>query len=193
MAGIPERVDMRALENGEREMIEIGKVINGQAERDAIHVALAPVVASAKLKAGQHVGLDAYGRATTFAKPIGIVDPFLTCDVALGQRFWLFLYQNSVTSLRHEWTHPAFVAKESEPSLAERNLRAFAEEVGMSYSALLCAARSYLETGDWHTIYGSDTPDIVYEKSDEFWVWYEAVTGKRVEEDKRGTFIGCSC
>jgi hypothetical protein len=91
----------------------LGRLIeDGDRRRDAVHIAVAPVTAAERLTPGQHVGLVAgetehVGPAETC---IGIVDPFLTQPVEVGQRFWLFLYPNTVTSLRHYWTHPAFTA-----------------------------------------------------------------------------------
>lgn len=75
--------------------------------RDAVHIAVAPVMAGERLEPGDHVGMirDAAFRN---ADTIGIVDPFLTQNVPHGARFFLFLYPNTITSLRHVWTHPTF-------------------------------------------------------------------------------------
>ncbi len=89
---------------------QLGKLIEGPVGRDAVHVAIAPVVAGERLRPGSHVGLvmgEALGDSPDGAA-IGVVDPFLPDFVQPGQRFWLFLYPNTVTSLRHIWTHPAF-------------------------------------------------------------------------------------
>lgn len=94
----------------------IGRLITGAAQRDAIHVAIAPVVAAEVLKPGQHVGLDIRGRAEVNCKAIGIVDPFLLELVGEGEQFYLFLYPRTVTSLRHEWTHPAFPSAPPTPA-----------------------------------------------------------------------------
>ena len=92
-----------------RDVPNVGELIDTEARRDAIHVAVAPVEAAEDLLPGQHVGLLA-GRASGGIEPVGVVDPFLKAVVRQGQRFWLFLYPNTVTSLRHVWTHPAFMA-----------------------------------------------------------------------------------
>jgi hypothetical protein len=95
---------------------KIGELITEPVGRDAIHIAVAPVVAVDYLEPGQHVGLVTPGNLENVAalsdtKLIGIVDPFLTARVEPGQRFYLFLYPNSITNLRHVWSHPAFAAK----------------------------------------------------------------------------------
>ncbi len=87
----------------------LGKLIEGVAHRDAVHIAVAPVVAGIPLKPGQHVMVvDGQAFATILEDCIGVVDPFLQQDVKTGQRFYLFLYPNTITSLRHVWSHPAF-------------------------------------------------------------------------------------
>lgn len=100
-------------------------------DRDAIHVAVAPVEVEdfdsderwgqpggGGLPPGTHVGLTrdrSWGDLPIVtADPeqrgelIGVIDPFLTVPVRHGQRCWLYLYPNTVTNLRHDWTHPSF-------------------------------------------------------------------------------------
>jgi hypothetical protein len=93
---------------------QLGQVIeNGDRRRDAIHIAVAPVTAAARLIPGQHVGLVEQGNLELVGpceRNIGVVDPFLAQPVEPGQRFWLFLYPGTITGLRHIWTHPAFAA-----------------------------------------------------------------------------------
>ena len=86
----------------------LGKLVEGNPPRDAVHVAVVPVEAGVALEPGQHVGLSSDGTATPTRPHIGIVDPLLTARVQPGQRFWLWLYPGTITSLVHHWTHPAF-------------------------------------------------------------------------------------
>ncbi len=93
---------------------QLGKLIEGEAGRDAVHIAVAPVTAGEKLLPGERVTIQADGRAIglpTGSRGVGIVDPYLTAAVEEGQRFYLFLMPGTVTSLRHVWTHPAFKSK----------------------------------------------------------------------------------
>lgn len=89
----------------------LGKTPGADARRDAVHIAVAPVIAAESLEPGQHVGLSERGRAILARvgiEGIGVVDPYLTEHVREGEKFWLFLYPGTVTSLRHVWSHPAF-------------------------------------------------------------------------------------
>jgi hypothetical protein len=112
--------------------LKLGQIIKDpNAARDAIHIAVAPAVAGEDLVVGGHVRIN--GDTAAYGEPsVGIVDPYLTEDVRKGQRFWLFLYPQTVTSLRHAWTHPAF-ASESLPlsgvALSESWLRMYAARV----------------------------------------------------------------
>lgn len=82
----------------------LGTVIDKNEKRDAIHLAVNPTQARELLRPGQHVGVGG-----TTANPVGIVDPFLNGPVQPGEWFWLVVYPRQITSLRHVWSHPAFM------------------------------------------------------------------------------------
>jgi len=183
--------------------LEIGKVITGEQQRDAIHVAVAPVEAADVLLPGQHVSL-LEGRAVrvpTGQKTVGVVDPYLTAPVKAGERFWLFLYPGSITSLRHEWAHPAFEGLRPDPALESRAwLEDVAKSVGYTYGRLMAAARDWVDSdGDAMTYDNTETYKDVFVpgKFDEFWRHYEAVTGRPLSENVKSYglygFFTCSC
>jgi len=165
--------------------LKIGQIINQPQQRDAVHMAIVPMEAGERLQAGLHVGLldgkavitDARRVLRRGLKAVGIVDPFLTVDVQKGDKFWLFLYPGSITSLRHDWTHPAFGAVEgtqefSAKQLSETWLRDFCDREGINYSYL----RDHESVGDredlcdslgdnkefarhWAVVMGKECPD----------------------------------
>jgi hypothetical protein len=175
---------------------KLGQLIEEGAQRDAIHIAVAPVIASTKLQPGDHIGFvesnqEAVGPS---ASPIGIVDPFLKGVVQKGQRFWMFLYPNTITALKHVWAHPAFidaVPQRDPKGDSDAWLHHFADEVGADYYEMMRVAESHCEDdwgdylcegGRWE---GQSTPD-------EFWTHFAAVTGKTPKDGPTGIF-SCSC
>lgn len=172
------------------ENLKLGQIITNDQARDAIHIAVAPMQAAEKLSPGQHVaviGTEAWASAGT---PVGVVDPYLKADVKKGQRFWLFLYPGSISSLRHEWTHPAFVADAGKTE-SEMWLRAFADRLfsydpdyGSRFDVLIANA----ENGGFGTDieYGEDC-----EPNDEFWMHFERYTGRKVLH--RPSYFRCAC
>jgi hypothetical protein len=186
----------------------LGLLIDGEAKRDAIHVAVAPAIADDFMAPGAEVGFVAPGdcsRVGFAEKKIGIVDPFLKKAVRPGERFWILLFQKSVTSLRHAWTHPAFpdeavsesVAMASDPGdgeKAKRRIETIAAALDLTYTALMRGAKEWLDYEEYQTEIGRehwrDTFPIYCE---EFWKCYEIVTGTPVPEEKRQQFFSCSC
>lgn len=173
--------------------VKLGELITNDRHRDAIHVAVAPVVAGEDLFPGDRVRVenDIAHKPVSPLAPIGIVDPFLNAKVKEGQRFWVCLLPGTITSLRHEWTHPQFQGQ-NEKSASEQWLREFAEEVGVSYKMLMEAIDARLES-DWdYHVLSYDTPDVCSQKLREMWDHYENITGKRVK-DKTMQVFTCSC
>lgn len=181
---------------------ELGKLITTTVHRDAIHIAVAPVEAATTLQPGQHVTVvdgKAYGGP---GKQVGIVDPFLMSMIKPGEKFYLFLYPNTILSLRHEWVHPAFPEttqpeKSFDKAKAEEWLRDYAAKVrpydaegrGKDY-----AYRQFIEDAkegdifyhgrDCHGLYDVDDANELFEN-------LSIVLGYRVNGDSFS--YSCSC
>lgn len=161
----------------------IGELITDDCQqRDAIHVAVAPVVAYEKLYPGQLIGLrdgtnEAVSRPRREAhNTIGIVDPFLVGPVYPGDKFWAFLFPNTVTGMRHEWQHPAFVEFSHGVPAAWEYMRGLA--LGTDYTAedLVEAGRDYLRSG--YRLVQQDSETLREDtNAREYWKHFQAITG----------------
>jgi len=181
----------------------IGKLIDESERRDAIHIAMAPVVASQMLLPGEDIGFIASNQVDVgrkCAKHIGIVDPFLEKPVITGERFWMLLYPNTISSLRHEWTHPDFmtIPPEVTPANGERKatsiawIKDFADKIKQHYDSLMRAAETWVACADYTYDNSESYKDVDYEKWSEFWKHYSIVTGEDTSKMTASPFT-CSC
>lgn len=173
----------------------LGKVIEGDQQRDAIHVAVCPVVASHNMRPGAHVGfVDGSRELVAYVdNTIGVIDPFFPEGTIIkkGQRIFLFLYPGSITSLRHDWTHPAFSDCVSDAvARSETRLREIADMLEVHYEDVI-SPNFEVVCGDYINN-GEDIRDLWYDVQEEFWLHRKVVTGEDVPEDHRGGFT-CSC
>lgn len=180
----------------------IGTILTQDARRDALHFAVAPVTARGTLQAGDHIGVDAQGFATIgTGNLLGIVDPFLRDVVNAGERFWMFLYPNTITAQRHVWDHPAF-AQEHQTYLpagaspSEKWIREYADGIGLEYTELMLGADDWVRSkarGEWggYLVQGGLLEGVSTDLA--FWDHYEAVRGKTVPAEHKQSFFSCSC
>lgn len=170
--------------------------------RDAIHLAVEPIIAPCALMPGWHVTAD--GLPATPGKGVGIIDPFVTTPIEKGTKVWLVVYPRQIKSLRHVWTHPAFpdepavIHGDDAKKRAESALRSICGRWdGPDYDEFIrIAVGEYVprEWGSW-TI---DNERLLSTGSDasgdippEVWDYVEIVTGKRCVA--RPTYFSCSC
>lgn len=191
--------------------LKIGQLIEGSAQRDAIHVAVVPLVAGETLYRGTRVRLKS-GSLEVVLKgdynedAIGIVDPFLSDDycwrLEKGQRFWCFLFPGSVTGMRHEWQHPAFMNVRPPGSMDEEWLREFADRWNFDWDELIQAATCARDPnaeeweGPYVTARGVDLHSAgeLGEDHDLFWEHLEGYTGQKFDQAHReGMGWSCTC
>jgi len=165
------------------------------AKRDAIHCAIIPISAPQTLYPGEHIDQNGIPGGDN---NIGIVNPFLKEPVEEGELCYLFVYPNTVTSLRHEWTHPAFddvTIQEHDPEdvrLAKEQIDYLAENLNWSYDQLMAAAKKWIDI-KYYTYENTETYKNEYwGRQEEFWRNYEIVTGTKVS-DHSASFFTCSC
>jgi hypothetical protein len=180
----------------------LGTIIDDTQARDAIHLAVEPVIAADRFYPGDRVALGPDGTAVKVGKIVGIVDPFLEEPVKRGERFWLVVLPRTIRSLRHVWEHPDFpVPQEVAPKEAEANdqvsesrkwIEGFAARIDQTYSRLMNAAESWVEYEDY-TYDNTEAYKAHWDQFPEFWKHYQIVTGKTVEDGKQEAFFTCSC
>jgi hypothetical protein len=182
--------------------------------RDAIHLAVEPVIAGEMLGAGARIKITdgkAYAEYTDAA--IGIVDPFVAGPVRPGDRFWLVVLPRTITSLRHVWSHPLFPEEpassyhadadehyvaDDPKSSSERWIADFAAKIDQTVPRLMRAAEDWLESregGGWgdYTYDNTEAYKDHWDKFPEFWKHYEIVKGVEVPEKDKESFFTCSC
>jgi hypothetical protein len=191
----------------------LGTILDETAARDAIHVAVATVMAACKLSPGAHIGV-CDGQAGTHHLPfIGIVDPFLERSVQVGEIFWIFIYPRTVTSMRHLWTLPALpdsrqtltvdgvhTAQEWK-DISEKWLRDFIRTADCpSYDIVIEAATGNYRSEDGKCYSNNDGDYIMFMNLNahgdippEFWTHIEIVTGKSIPTNRRASYFTCSC
>lgn len=174
----------------------LGNVIT-EGARDAIHLAVEPVIAGCLLHPGEHVGI-VNGVATRRAeKKLGIVDPFIVGRVMKGQKFWLIVYPRQISSLRHVWEHPDFqqnvqgVPSEATLMSSESWLRDFCENNDApNLDSLLnkIADGDYEIDGEYFYVGDADGHCNI---PTTFWHHLEIVSGKSFPV--RAQHFSCSC
>lgn len=193
--------------------VTLGKLVEGNPGRDAIHLAVVPMVAGEDLQPGSHVRIDNEKAVETINDDgIGIVDPFLRDRVTEGQTFWLCLYPNTITSLRHVWEHPSLPPSESQSESANTDKIATSMEWLESYVRKHCpywvevvdgeppesdgGLFRFLKLVKYHRkifYYGSDCHSLYDVKdAEELFYHLSIVLGRRINADYFEAFT-CSC
>lgn len=192
--------------------LNLNELPGPDAVRDAIHIAVIPLIAgedlyggAVQLKVGtKNVALRAkdsyYG-----GESIGIVNPWHPASqgdyenvVRKGEAFYCLLNPGSVTGMRHHFQHPVFDSEPVEMSDSESWLRQFAQEWNFDFDELIKVGVNVQKATDrwqyWITACGRDLHSAgeLGEDCDLFWYHLERHTGKQVDKDKR-ELLGWSC
>jgi len=185
--------------------VKLGELIVGPAERDAIHVAVVPLVAGEELYSGSKFRL-AFGSTQVALRgdyndkdsgnpAIGVVDPFLgDLYIRKGQRFWGVLFPGTVTGMRHHWQHPAFDHPPKAGNEHELWLRQFADKWNFDFEELISAGKGDSEYVVAQGVDCHSKNDLDDDEHTLFWHHLEAHVGKEFDTEHRDNMgWSCSC
>jgi hypothetical protein len=184
-----------------KDEVKIGQLLTANEQKDAIHIAVAPVTANEEIMPGDEIGFidSAAGLVGDCDKPIGIADPFLKRAIKKGERFYLFLFPNTVTGMRHEWQHPAFTTAmqaSDKAADARRWIEQLAENIGDpfdTFDLLMAHVQNCIDGGSHFTEHGHESMrSIWYENEEQFWKHFETLTGNKKPHKYMSVFC-CSC
>lgn len=184
----------------EQQKPKIGHMLEGPGDKDAIHIAVVPVQLGEDMEAGAAVNVVNGKAYRAYATAIGILDPFLNNSMLFEDSWvYMFLYPNTITDLRHEWTLSSYDNNSTQVEMPRLDpeavewLENFAHSHGTSYDALLVRCKEAIEDDDsspYITFYGTD----IHEVPHGFWNNFRKATGWEADPMKllKITF-SCSC
>lgn len=197
--------------------IDIGQLVTSSQQRDAIHIAIIPIMAGEAMNPGTRVTLNKAGQAIDAGDcnaGIGVVSPFLLAPVQPGDVFWLLLNPGTIRTLRHEWSSDVFplepvVAiedgymrvshREVEASatwlrkFAEDNFNEGRETAEAYYNDMVSSFERAGEEAVFLQVHGSSRSRELQEDFSELQRHLENVIGKRLPRNRDNTFFTCWC
>jgi len=175
----------------------LGTILTRNEKRDAIHLAVLPVIAGQDLDRACLISLQE-GRAFADSDGLGIVDPFVEVGPRKGEKFWMVLKPRIIQSLRHVWTHPDLPDESAEDEKervtkikeSEQWLRNFCEDYSSNapsdYDTMI--EKALESEGDEYMHFNQDAYGSI---PSEFWDHLETVTGVRIKNPPK--HFSCSC
>lgn len=183
----------------------LGTLLKGEIQRDAIHIAIMPVITHRDLYPGESVKLIPGTKNTVMGCErdstdcVGIIDPFLEGYIPGGSQVWMFLNPNTITGLRHEWTH---LKVDNNTNISDNEhedwLRSFACKWNFDYDNMIKQATT-TPTDDYSNIITAEGIDLhsrgeLGDDHELFWRHIEALTGKMYDYYHREKICwSCSC
>ena len=178
-------------------LASMGRIHKTDLGRDAVHVAVLSCTATNRMPPGAKVVVSHgnYVRtALTHETAVGVIDPFIkTRAIEPGWRVWVFLYPNTITGLKHQWSHPV-IDNLQPPDLSMKWIEKFASAISQSYPALMDAAQRYGQNGDWTSDNNENYKNVDYHVWAVFWRHFSIVTGEELRPNLSNSCpYTCSC